>query len=419
MEGTIVSDDDDVVSTVLQDPKLILQLADELRDPNVSVRLCDIDKRFTPFTFLSHSTASASRVAFTTVLSTAQPVAVKMFFGSVEPSLLYEARVYRDIVSPIIRNKQCPCFVEFVAFATCEIPSLRNLPEIQKLMKRARFKAGQDPGALNMLVTLRAPVISGEEAFDSNQVHPPLLMLQMLFATVAMLRNQLYHYDLHTKNWLWQQPGYTKPTIFALSPTVIFVIPAGSPKLLLFDWDVAYATKLGENHRLRPNSVMCQQLQVCNNPSPEVTVYKTFCALYQKPGMDTLQDTFRLIYSELPELESSDKQQQCYSKTSRKRTVGDQLHTVLEQSTDLITYRLTMAHQIPEQYDLYVMDPTEREQVETLLQSQSAAAVRPPRPPQLPRTSVKEPAPTIPRAERQQLKGRAARQKRIERLRSL
>ena len=420
-------------SLVLQDPVGIQVLQQEFRgNEGLTLQVCDIAKRFQTFKTREHTTASASRVAFASLLSALctdescpqYPVAVKLFFGKRQPSLVYEAEVYRDAITPMIESRQCPCFVEFVAYAKCEgwrqseaitkdpgIAQLvdgitgstafksslgRHRREIRTRLARERIiaermgqlhmlkKTEDRPsrddtisdllGPLHMLVTQRAASITGGTALDKGLFRGPkkipavrLLMLQMTYAMSACLRNGLFHYDLHTDNFLLQAGGYPKPTIFAVDRDHLFLIPKGAMKLLIFDWDVAYSTKVGDNPKLQPgmDPDFCGRFNVCNRPNAEAAVYKTFCALYYKQDLQVLQDAFRLIFQGVPKggrlssfiIKDSET---CYTKSDASKTVGTRLDSVLRDSTDFDPLRLTIQQQVPDDYDLYVLDPGQR-----------------------------------------------------------
>jgi hypothetical protein len=179
--------------------------------------------------------------------------------------LMYERDVYAHILQDIYGST--PCLVRYVAFI--RLPSDAVPKTRRRIIQRIKKKSGScEIDACDFGVTLTEYVDGNETIFDFVQKRNKSLtaadfgpIIAQLVATLALMESiGLQHNDLHLSNVLCapvsrngrgvagsKKLAANTPLIVDVGGRVLVEIVNARVQIFIFDWDLAYAKRLGKN----------------------------------------------------------------------------------------------------------------------------------------------------------------------------
>ena len=204
--------------------------------------------------------------------------------------LLYEIKVYRDIIKPLLDNNRCPNFVKYLGSSEgCSFEQMLNIASsnvkdrnatkrvLIRKAKRMMDKAPKNKPTItgvgkdsvdimgdiqyNFLLTeaVMKPVRSYYDAFLRNFKYIPWdALFQVFIACKAMSSVGLVHNDLHPDNVLIQAVDEHILTYKVGKKIYSFTTKY---KVMVFDFDRSYSTVLGPNTNLMGK---CNKGNQCN-----------------------------------------------------------------------------------------------------------------------------------------------------------
>lgn len=357
-------------------PGTLKELSILIRKKKIQLSPCHFSKQFRQFKMRKPDSASKTRVAFARLLDMACtqkpggtchtfPVAAKMFFADVvHPALEYEAKVYKTAVGGILAKNKTPCLIEYVCYTKCPkwyTTKLANNKEINKYIDEIDAEVKPIPrlpngrwdyqklGPLSILITQRPYTVAADDlkAITSTEFWRPIVF-QMVWTMWACMDSGLYHYDLHSGNYLigFGKDAFQHDTVFALAPGEYFVIPKGTPKMYVFDWDRSWSKQVGNNPF--NNRDICSLRYGCNRASPTITLYRTFGNMRRTiPQVKAFESTYQALFPKFPmaraKMDASIKTNTKYDYPIKRAapTIGSDLSSVLRNSADFAKYRTT------------------------------------------------------------------------------
>lgn len=214
-----------------------------------------------------------------------------------ELSLFYETEVYREVVRPLVDAQICPNFVRFILSAeNCPINEFAEqkgafgdylMLNKKKWMSKLHFdkvdRGLPPPTKINYLVTQSVPPKTRTLVEIINNENPPQrqelynMVFQILAGCYALSLSRTTVNDMHTKNIFVEDIPPTK-MVYIYDDTVYEINTSLKP--LIFDFDRAYAERLGPNPQLLDN-ILCKKFSQCNTAVPTKDMYKVLCSVYR------------------------------------------------------------------------------------------------------------------------------------------
>jgi len=123
----------------------------------------------------------------------------------------------------------------------------------------------EDVTALHLIMTERVPstVTLHQALIEASEEDIRSFLFQLVYTLHVLTANEVVHHDLHLRNILVDQSPAEAGFVYKVGGHR-FQVPMGAGKLLLFDWDRAYAPRhCGDNPLL--HHVACERQSACNS----------------------------------------------------------------------------------------------------------------------------------------------------------
>lgn len=232
---------------------------------------------------------SPSKVLFGSLDDNKMALALKMFpvldDGDKEvqyelDGLMYEARVYMDIIGDIIAQRRSPHFIPCVGFVQCSTDAYPNLKgafdglrsEIKK--KRKSSKCSDQFMALLTEYDPSASSTFGSVFPELDETERCQMLFQIVYSILVMHSYRLVHHDLHQDNILVKKHAQPVTRFYRImgsngAPKTFKITSRYTP--LIYDWDNAYCERLGPNKKM--DSKHCKQSNMSNQFHPKFDLY--------------------------------------------------------------------------------------------------------------------------------------------------
>ena len=245
---------------------------------------------------------------------------------------LYEFKVYRDRIKPLVDTGVCPFFVKFLGGNEIltyeqlkqllqtrtdfnENNLLRNLlylyedrnnrpalnqnnPSLQDVMQSSNYlQTSTNYFNIHTSLTTIRFVFSMLEAIDKSttiQLHNMLqnnsrstnrtitdetwiVIFQIALACYALFQSKVTHNDLHANNVFVET--LTESTQYIFKVQNMYYTFTTNKKAKLFDFDRAYSSVHGVNPMINSVPRFCESLSVCNKNIEQIDIVKVLCSL--------------------------------------------------------------------------------------------------------------------------------------------
>lgn len=269
---------------------------------------CDVSSHFADAELIRKNSASPTEVLFAKLRKAKTRISIKLFLDTTnKPGLIpedtlaqveglkYEVKVYRDIVSRILKGNYSPNFVGYIGYGKCSMASLKYLltdyeystitrnfqniyPELRgttiseaPLRYLVTEKAGsgkKDRDVFNLYSIINSGKLSEEEKKQ--------IFFQIIYSVAVMQQFRLVHNDMHPRNILVAERKKPVDWYYKIGSRIYHVKSKYIP--YLFDWDFAYCGALGPNPKIDIN-YFCEDINICNRFSRKTDLYILFCDL--------------------------------------------------------------------------------------------------------------------------------------------
>jgi hypothetical protein len=251
------------------------------------------------------------------------PVNLKCFLddgSSASEGLLYEAKVYKKIVSEIFRDNYSPNFIPFVGFAICTDRFFKSILSdydyitfYENIGKKIFFRDPEDQTKKSNLLAdayhkkfiERICILMTENAGNGAYFNCPDavqissleliqelskkdvndIMFQVIYSLEVMQRFKISHNDLHQGNILLATFKDPIKMAFKVEGMLFEINTRYVP--YLFDWDFSYAEGLGDNKKL----YQYYDLNLNNTFTTKSDLYILACSLSYL-GIHTVLDSY-------------------------------------------------------------------------------------------------------------------------------
>ena len=216
--------------------------------------------------------------------------------------LEYESLVYRDVIVPLIDSGTCPNFVRFLSGGTgCSMADMSALAksdqkeaanaqtaaDIEDNIKNRRHYEYSDPASWKFNFFMTQSIDDSRtlhNQMNSRAFNAPMsptlagVIFQVIAGCYAAALSQLTINDMHFGNIFLEEIPETLVTYNYAGISCTFSTTLRS---LIFDFDRAYAVRLGDNESIVSTSSLCYISGQCNKYNPKKDLYKLFCSLYK------------------------------------------------------------------------------------------------------------------------------------------
>ena len=203
--------------------------------------------------------------------------------------LEYESFIYSQVIYPLVHNKICPNFVNYmIQGVNCSSKILNNLfnkahisLNISKLSITKKINPRYIPYLkYNLFVT---EYTEGKKMSDiHNKVSTQDLwemIFQLAYACYCLTLSGTVHNDLHSGNIFVEE--FSKPkSIMYVDDGDIYYLPKCKRKVLIFDFDRAYTPRFGENKYL--DDYFCDNWGQCSKVSNNKDILKVLVTMSVK-----------------------------------------------------------------------------------------------------------------------------------------
>lgn len=290
-----------------------LILAGELDD----IAFCDLSSyKISSYNLLSASvknSVSISAILFMRLVLSAGHIANLSFkIWNNQPDIDYEAIIYRDVIDMCLKRCYTQNFIPFVAYTKCNRTKMfKFLKKNEKVslgkqttsnvpVKNTRDARTRDArSGVSILVTEKSqtamklhnyynlPYDGMYNAYGIKSEYCTTdslditIMFQLIYTCQLMGMIGLVHNDLHPGNILLDIRDPPEQVIYAVTDVDIYTFPNALVPML-YDWDLSYYEKQGNNPRIVDDKVYLNSLGIYNRTSYKTDLYTILCYLSSK-----------------------------------------------------------------------------------------------------------------------------------------